>query len=245
MNHTKTIVLGILALLTAIPCWPAAREPDDHPLFDAVMMSNFAEIQKLLAAGANIDEQGYRGYSALALAARESNALVAHMLINANANQTIQNDQNETALDIAIRNNDIAIINMLTNVKPTTLFNPIKNWRQKIYFDQKQLEATDPAPQVAQGTNSEAKQDCPICWNTPTELELTCKHSACQTCFKRMIQENLVHCPLCRAKFTETDLATIFGNDRQLKAHYEARQRAIAPSHRGPDYEWFDMSIFY
>jgi ankyrin repeat protein len=64
----------------------------DPPLLTAVRADSLDQVQKLLAAGANVNEKsGEKGASALVVAAIRGNLPIVQALVNKGANVNIQN----------------------------------------------------------------------------------------------------------------------------------------------------------
>ena len=88
------IVLGLMAVGVSLGIYvggkalmnSAKESVEKSPLYLAVAANNIAEVDRLLAAGANPDERALMGHSPLIMAARCDYSLIAERLLKAGAN---------------------------------------------------------------------------------------------------------------------------------------------------------------
>ena len=110
MRILPTIVAFVtVALLGAAPA-PAAV---DLPLIDAVKMADSARVERLLAAGAAVDDPQGDGATALHWAAHGDQADMARLLVAAGADVDAADDHGVTPLALACLNASVAMVDLL------------------------------------------------------------------------------------------------------------------------------------
>jgi uncharacterized protein len=105
----KVAMLGMAAALALVPAGVVAREP----LFEAAIAGEIAVVERLLAAGANIDGRDHDQATPLIAAALASQAAIVKVLIAHGANVQARNAGGFTALHAAAYSGSTPIVEFL------------------------------------------------------------------------------------------------------------------------------------
>jgi ankyrin repeat protein len=107
-NYKTTLILAWVLFYILAPCQILAR---DIPLHVAVKGADIAEVKRLIASGANVNEQDYKGTTALSLAFLSSQQKITDYLLEHGADP---NADKKLIRDL-IRKGDIKTIERLLN----------------------------------------------------------------------------------------------------------------------------------
>ncbi|MCY4027495.1 MAG: ankyrin repeat domain-containing protein, partial [Acidobacteria bacterium] len=113
MRILPMIVAFVAVALLGAPPAPAAV---DLPLIDAVKMADSARVERLLAAGVDVDEPQGDGATALHWAAHGDLADMARLLVAAGADVNAADDHGVTPLALACLNASVAMVDLLLDV---------------------------------------------------------------------------------------------------------------------------------
>ena len=108
-------ILPMIVAFLAVGPLGAAPAPAavDLPLIDAVKLADPVRVERLLAAGADVDEPQGDGATALHWAAHRDSADVAALLIRAGADVDATDDHGVTPLALACLNASVAMVDLL------------------------------------------------------------------------------------------------------------------------------------
>ena len=110
----RPIVLLVAATCAGNALADTAAHPDDStPLQWAVYRDNAAEVQKLLAAGADVRAPNDYGVTAMQLAGQIGDAAIIRMLLTAGADVESANAEDQTALMSVARTGNVAAAKLL------------------------------------------------------------------------------------------------------------------------------------
>ena len=150
----------------------------ENRLVNAAGDGNVAEVQALLAAGADVDARATFGAMALTHAALLGHYRVAQILLEAGANIDATNRDGETALDLATRRGHIDIVRVLlnagadvnkkTNRGETPLIRALRFWGAEILRILVRARGVDVDLQSSAWINNYSVKNTPVWWAART-----------------------------------------------------------------------------